>query len=560
MFLACLAAPAADEATLRQRANQSVALLQKVAAQWKTPCISCHHQVMPALALEAARSRGLTVDETGARTAAARSFKMLANLDEAVQLTNLIDPAVSEGYMLLGAHASGIAPNTGTATYARHIARNQRPDGSWATFDSRPPHSAGLFLATAAGARAVSLYFPRQHEARRTAALESARRWLLAAKPDSTEDATYRVLGLYWTRATSAEQSAAARELFALQRADGGWGQVPAIQESDAYSTAQALFALSRTGALRRDHPVFQRGIDWLIRTQAADGSWHVKSRIHTPAPVSPPYFESGFPYGHDQYVSIAATSWAVMAFAEGLEPARNPAKPMPVPEAVPAAQPWMETALFGTAEEVAKLSPALATAGGTTALMMAADDPGKVRALLAKGAKAAATAKSGYDALIVAALYRDNRETVDLLIQAGASAKARDGVRNKASALPVAAVTGDVGMAELLLAKGSSPNQPFVMLGQFAVTPLAIAVSMDDAEMVRLLARKGANLDEKDEFQMNQVSWAALGHKDTALKALLDLGAKRDGKDKFGLTPLEHTKGISHLGLSTERILLAAK
>lgn len=556
----CLIAAAADEATIRARATQSVALLQRVAAQWKTPCVSCHHQAMPALALDAARSRGLEVSEPAARSAAARTFQLLSGLDRAVQVNDIIDPSLSEGYMLMGAHASGIAPNLSTAAYARHIARAQRPDGSWATFDNRPPHSAGLFVSTAVAARAAGLYLPRQRDAQRNAVLERARRWLLSAKIESTEDATYRVFGLYWTRATAAEQSAAARELYALQRADGGWAQVPSMTESDAYSTAQALTALSRTGAIRRDHPVFQRGVDWLIRTQAKDGSWHVKSRIQTPAPISPPYFESGFPYGHDQVLSCAATAWAVMALTEALDPVRTPPKPLAVPEAAPVAQPWMETALFGTADEVAKLDPSLATPGGTSVLMMAADDAAKVRALLKRGANASAPAKSGVDALMVAALYRDNREAAELLIQAGASAKPRDAVKYKASPLPVAIFGGDAAMVKLLLDHGAEVERPMTLIGNFPATPLTIAVGMDDAELTRLLVAKGANIEALDEFQMTQVSWAALGHKNAALRALLELGAKRGVKDKFGLTPIEHTRGIAHFGSVTEQILRTAK
>jgi hypothetical protein len=30
------------------------------------------------------------------------------------------------------------------------------------------------------------------------------------------------------------------------------------------------------------------------------------------------PYFESGFPYGHDQWISHAGTAWAVIALSRG--------------------------------------------------------------------------------------------------------------------------------------------------------------------------------------------------------------------------------------------------
>jgi hypothetical protein len=47
-----------------------------------------------------------------------------------------------------------------------------------------------------------------------------------------------------------------------------------------------------------------------LLKTQQADGTWRVKSRSF---PFQP-YFESGFPYGSDQWISAAGSSWATIA------------------------------------------------------------------------------------------------------------------------------------------------------------------------------------------------------------------------------------------------------
>jgi len=33
------------------------------------------------------------------------------------------------------------------------------------------------------------------------------------------------------------------------------------------------------------------------------------------------PYFDSGFPYGQDQWISVAGTSWATMALSMTVEP-----------------------------------------------------------------------------------------------------------------------------------------------------------------------------------------------------------------------------------------------
>jgi len=482
----------------------------------------------------------------------------LADIDAAVRIEQLIDPALSEGYTLLAAHAAGVEPSLTTATYARHIARNQQPDGYWSTFDGRPPHSAGLFVATAVALRAVSLYLPAASHSGPDAYLNRARVWLANATPESTEDLTYRLLGLVWSAAAPEQVKAAGAALAAVQRTDGGWGQLPAMPASDAYSTAQALYALRRAGFFAAASPAFQRGIEWLLKNQAPDGSWLVRSRIKTPAAVSPPYFESGFPYGHDQYLSCAATAWAVMALTEALPPVAAPARPLPLRTVTPKAEPWMETALFGTPAQVAQLNPRLATPAGTTVLLMAADSPAKVRELLARGAKVNAAAQSGHDALMVAALFRDNRETLATLLKAGATAKARAKVRYGANPLSIATITGDVEMVRLLLDAGSDPNHVFRLLGQTPVTPLALAAQFDSAGLIYALVKGGARMDLTDPDGMTELAWAALVHKDASVRALLELGADPKVKDRFGLTPLEHAKGIEFSSDETEKLIRA--
>jgi hypothetical protein len=99
--------------------------------------------------------------------------------------------------------------------------------------------------------------------------------------------------------------------LLARQRPDGGWSQLPSL-DSDAYATGQALVALTESGSLRVTDPAYKQGVQFLLKTQFEDGSWYVKSRVIKVQP----FFESGFPYGQDQWISAAATNWAVMALA----------------------------------------------------------------------------------------------------------------------------------------------------------------------------------------------------------------------------------------------------
>jgi hypothetical protein len=95
-----------------------------------------------------------------------------------------------------------------------------------------------------------------------------------------------------------------------LQREDGGWAQTPDLV-SDAYATGQALFALHELGVPAKDAS-YRHGVQYLLQTQADDGSWFVKSRV---AKIQP-YFNTSFPYCDDQWISASATGWAAMALS----------------------------------------------------------------------------------------------------------------------------------------------------------------------------------------------------------------------------------------------------
>ena len=115
-------------------------------------------------------------------------------------------------------------------------------------------------------------------------------------------------MGLTWAGADKAVTQKAIRELLAIQRSDGGWSDLPSLS-STAYATGKMLVAL-HTAGLPASDPAYQRGVQFLLNSQQEDGSWYVKSR----ALGFQPYFDAGFPYGHDQWISAAGTNWATMA------------------------------------------------------------------------------------------------------------------------------------------------------------------------------------------------------------------------------------------------------
>ena len=126
------------------------------------------------------------------------------------------------------------------------------------------------------------------------------------------------MLGLKWANHDPATRDAALGKLRANQRTDGGWAQTTELA-SDAYATGQTLFALHEIGIPVTDES-YRRGVEFLLQTQKADGSWYVKSR----SAKFQPYFQSGFPHDHDQWISAAGTAWATTALAYAAPPAKT--------------------------------------------------------------------------------------------------------------------------------------------------------------------------------------------------------------------------------------------
>ena len=171
--------------------------------------------------------------------------------------------------------------------------------------------NSGLFQTTALAVYTLQMYGPPAERDDTAKAVAPGSRMARAAHPVATQDRVFHLLGLAWAKADPAVIAAAAKALAAEQRPDGGWRQLASLG-SDAYATGEALYALNTAGHMSPADPVYAKGVKYLLSTQAADGSWHVKSR----SIWLQPYFDSGFPYGTDQWISAAGTSWAVMALS----------------------------------------------------------------------------------------------------------------------------------------------------------------------------------------------------------------------------------------------------
>lgn len=307
------AQPAALRST-RAAVEKSLPLLQHADVVFlrKAGCVSCHSNSLTEMTLKAARKNGFSVDEGIAQSQLNTIREYLESWRErSLQDIGIPGGVDTDGYILAGLAAANYPPDSATDAIARYLRRRQAVDGGWRIATQRPPLESSDFEATAITMRALQVYAPRPQQADYAKSVRKAAMWLSQAQPKTTEDHVYQVLGLGWAGGDKDTVRKAARELTALQRPDGGWAQLPTLA-SDAYATGQALTALAEAGGLSATDLVYQRGVRFLLRTQLEDGSWYVRTRTL----AVQPYFDSEFPHDRDQFISTAATNWAIMALA----------------------------------------------------------------------------------------------------------------------------------------------------------------------------------------------------------------------------------------------------
>jgi ankyrin repeat protein len=294
--------------------SRSLALLLPTAPVvfQKRACVTCHSQALPAEAAAVARRKGIAVNEelAGKNLQQILTFSQTA-AEDALQGDELAGNSVTLGYVMAAFGAERHPLDKITAAYSHLAAAMQMPDGRWlGNGVSRPPAEGGLITTTAMAVRAMTLYPLAGHKREWDEKLHRAQQWLRAAETHSAEERSMRLMGLVWTKAPRPEIEAASRQILALQTAAGGWPQVDQFAP-DAYATGLSLYALHEAG-MPVTNQVYRKGVAFLLRTQYADGSWLVKTRSY---PVQP-YFESGYPFGRNQWISAAGASWASLAIA----------------------------------------------------------------------------------------------------------------------------------------------------------------------------------------------------------------------------------------------------
>lgn len=309
-------APSVEE--LRRAIGRSLTLIEKASAgsAEQRKCFTCHNQALPVMVLVEAKKRGFAIDEQNLQRQIQHTIDHLERGRENYrQGRGQGGKVLTAGYALWTLEAGGVAANEITADVTGFVLKYQKEADRWSHPGNRPPSSGSDFTATYVALRSLAYYGTETQQADIAARKKVVGKWLLNETPRETEERVFRLRSLRYLDADEATARRAKEELLASQREDGGWAQ-SAEMERDAYATGSVLVALLRETDLTREHPAIRRGVNYLLDTQLEDGSWHVVTR----AKPFQTYFESGYPHGKDQFISITAGSWATLALLLTLE------------------------------------------------------------------------------------------------------------------------------------------------------------------------------------------------------------------------------------------------
>jgi len=291
-------------------------------------CAACHHGPMYVWAANVARQQGYAVDDADV----AETTQWLVSSDEARIFPKAAPsggnkPRLSQATIYL-AHALNMLPadeparKEGWKRIAEHLAAAQDDDGSWTGPAGRPPIFGSAEIVTRLAEIAVAesgptttantADVPRLADSSPLDGPRSrARAWLVRSPSEDSHQALALQL---WSEGVRSQTNRTekngdggifAKRLSELQRADGGWSQSPELP-SDAFATGQTLLAFHRYGVEGNDDRV-KRAIAFLARTQNANGTWPIKSRID-PA--------TGKPAQNLNPITYAATAWATLGLS----------------------------------------------------------------------------------------------------------------------------------------------------------------------------------------------------------------------------------------------------
>jgi hypothetical protein len=338
LLLGSDAAP--KDGPVRAAIERSLPFVQAEGERWiaEKKCVTCHQVPFMVWALNAAADRGIELNrqkrnECGSWAIDWKNMATKEDLDQGEQYTlaRHTDPVAQ---LLLARSQIHRSTDQSTLTlalsqreregasavsqgereqamwpvlFAERLAAGQQDDGSWKAGGQLPsqkrPERETQEVSTMWSLVALQSYSAPADAV--AAKFSKAREWLgSTTEAQSTEWWAVRLL-LERGSGNEVEANRLRDELVRRQHDDGGFGWLCA-DESDAFGTGVAIYALARDGA-KANASVVTRARQFLVQTQQADGSWAVKGTKKAKAKQIEPT------------ATYWGTCWAVIGLAETL-------------------------------------------------------------------------------------------------------------------------------------------------------------------------------------------------------------------------------------------------
>jgi Prenyltransferase and squalene oxidase repeat len=313
-----ITAPIAQKEILTA-ATKSLSLLQvsgqKFIARSPRHCVSCHHNLLTALAEDQCRQKGIPFTDsfrTERTRATVGGIRSVANMNHPA---DFLPAKFAPAYALIALHADHYAPDNNTEITVDYLIHQQQPDGSFAAEYGRPPQEGGEAHLAALCIHAIRLYAAPAKADLINQEVAKTRHWFNTYHSEVQQEVAFQLLGLTWCDAPAEEKTVIASRLLQLQRPDGSWSQLTTMP-GDAYATGQALYALAESKTLKPSDEAYQKGLAWLLKTQEPTGAWIVQTRAY---PIQPHLNTDFPPYDENQFISAAGSNWATMALLDAL-------------------------------------------------------------------------------------------------------------------------------------------------------------------------------------------------------------------------------------------------